>query len=110
MFVDSVFPPSIPESLPDFMFFDFACGLRKLLVSRNESEFLSRLALVVDVFHFPGHSKDDDNCQLHCSPHQYPVLKRADGSWLFNTSAAEQVNSWFGRFQSKVKEMNVIKS
>lgn len=28
-----------------------------------------------------------------------------DESWTFNSSAAEQINVWFGRFQSIVREM-----
>lgn len=78
--------------------------------NRGEAEFLSDVALVVDGFHFTGHKAEDLVCQLHCNPHAYPVLRRPDGTWLFNTSAAEQVNSWFGRFNSKVKEMNVVRS
>lgn len=107
--MDSVFPPSESTSLPDFLFFDFACGLRRYVRNREEQSLLSRVAFVVDAFHFSGRSLDDTDCQTNCNPNSYPVLKRSDGTWLFNTSAAEQVNSWFGRFQNKVKEMNVAK-
>lgn len=72
-------------------------------------DFLDRVAIVVDAFHFPGHKADDNDCQENCDPNLFPVLKTAEGGWLFNSSAAEQVNVWFGRFQSKVKEMNVIR-
>lgn len=67
------------------------------------------MALVVDAFHFGGHKVSHEECQQYCSPYVYPVLKNTDGSWLFNSSAAEQVNSWFGKFQNKVKEMNVVR-
>lgn len=72
-------------------------------------DFLNRVAIVVDAFHFAGHKADDDECQHNCDPKTFPVLKTPDKRWLFNSSAAEQVNSWFGKFQPKVKEMNVIR-
>lgn len=31
----------------------------------------------------------------------------SNDEWLFNSSAAEQVNVWFGAFQSIVREMSV---
>lgn len=67
------------------------------------------MAIVVDAFHFPTHKVTDVECNTHCNPNSFPILRKADGSWLFNSSAAEQVNSWFGKFQPKVKEMNVIR-
>lgn len=70
---------------------------------------LERIALVVDGFHFTGHKNSHEDCQESCSPYKYPVLKSADGSWLFNSSAAEQANVWYGKFQNKVKEMNVVR-
>lgn len=108
-FIDSVFPHSLPGSLPDFLFFDNACGLRKFVAKRVDSDRLAQMAVVVDAFHFPGHKIEDVECQTHCNPKSYPVLRREDGSWLFNSSAAEQVNSWFGKLQPKVKEMNVVR-
>lgn len=67
------------------------------------------MAFVVDAFHYGGHKESNEDCQQFCSPYRYPVLKKGDGSWLFNSSAAEQANVWFGVFQSKVKEMNVVR-
>lgn len=108
-FFDSVFPVVTPGIEPDILFFDNACSLRATLKSRGLYELLNRVAFVVDAWHFPTHSVDDQECQTYCNPHKFPVLKKEDGTWLFNSSAAEQVNSWFGKFQPKVKEMNVSK-
>lgn len=94
---------------PDFLFFDNACNLRSYARNRQFYDFLNRVAIVVDAFHFSGHSADDDDCRLNCDPKVFPVLKTLDGGWLFNSSAAEQVNVWFGKFQTKVREMNVIR-
>ena len=63
----------------------------------------------MDSFHFPGHKTTHTECQEFCNPKVFPLLTLPNGGWLFNTSAAEQVNSWFGKFQAKVKEMNVVR-
>lgn len=110
MFVRSVFPERFPGLEPSFLFFDNACGLRAHVRSSGDISLLSRVALVVDPFHFSGHSASDTECQKFCNPSVFPILRTAEGGWLFNSSAAEQANAWFGKFQSKVKEMNVIRS
>lgn len=109
MFLRSIFPQSLPGLEPEILFFDNVCGLRKHLKACPDRSILDRMAIVVDAFHFGGHKESDGDCKMHCDPSKFPVLKKADGSWLFNSSAAEQANMWFGRFQSKVKEMNVIR-
>lgn len=108
-FFDSVFPPGAAGIEPNIVFFDHACGLRAYILNRDLDNILQRVAFVVDAWHFPTHSLNDLHCQTFCNPHKFPVLKRVDGSWVFNSSAAEQINSWFGKFQPKVKEMNVTK-
>lgn len=104
-----MFPPQYPGIEPSFIFFDNACGLRKHIKGCVDNSLLGRVALVVDGFHFSGHKHSAADCQESCSPYKYPVLKTPDGSWLFNSSAAEQANVWFGKFQNKVKEMNVLR-
>lgn len=39
----------------------------------------------------------------------YPELMRPDGTWYFNTSAAEQTNVWFGAYHSICREMIAVK-
>jgi hypothetical protein len=48
-------------------------------------------------------------CQLHCNPARFRELIGADGKWVFNSSAAEQANVWFSKFQNVVQDMAVIK-
>lgn len=103
-----MFPQSILGLEPEILFFDNACGLRKH-VKGYDPALLTRMAIVVDAFHYGGHKDSHEDCKVYCSPYSYPVLKKPDGAWLFNSSAAEQVNSWFGKFQNKVKEMNVVR-
>jgi hypothetical protein len=108
-FVESVFPLSCPGIEPNFLFFDNACGLRSHLEGCEAVPLLKRLAIVVDAFHYPGHIETHRGCKEFCSSEAYPLLKCPDGSFLFNSSAAEQINAWFGKFQPKVKEMNVTR-
>lgn len=109
VFSRSVFPETLPGLEPEILFFDNACGLRGHIKGCPDPSVLDRMAIVVDAFHFSGHKTSHETCQANCSPYKYPVLKKTDGTWLFNSSAAEQVNSWYGKFQSKVKEMNVVR-
>lgn len=108
-FIHSVFPLEFPGIEPEFLFFDNACGLRSYITGRQDFDLLCRMAIVVDAFHFSGHKESHADCQANCNPKVFPVLKGKDGKWVFNSSAAEQVNAWFGKFQSKVKEMNYIR-
>jgi hypothetical protein len=60
----------------------------------------------VDVFHFKSkHKETDDFCWKHCNPAQWTELADANGKWVFNSSAAEQVNAWIGGYLAMVREM-----
>ena len=60
----------------------------------------------MDVFHFKSkHKETDEFCQKWCNPAGYPELIRDDGGWYFNSSVAEQTNSWIGKYQSICREM-----
>ena len=48
-------------------------------------------------------------CSTHCNPFKWPELRTEDGKWRFNSSAAEQTNVWFGKFQAMVREMHVTR-
>ena len=100
----------MPLALPNFIFFDNACKLRAHMVRNSDNYFTSRSALVVDVFHFKSkHKATDTACQEFCNPAGYPELRNPDNTWVFNSSAAEQANSWFGLFHSIVREMTADK-
>jgi hypothetical protein len=69
---------------------------------------LNKVGLPVDVFHFEcKHSESDEQCQEHCNPASFPELIGPNNEWIYNSSAAEQVNAWFGGFQGIVREMLV---
>lgn len=68
---------------------------------------LTNAELPVDVFHYTAkHKQDHDYCRTYCNPHNFKELI-SEGEWVFNSSAAEQVNVWFGGFQALVREMGV---
>ena len=95
--------------MPEIIFYDSNCNLRKHLEAQGDTDILGRAGLPVDVFHFQcKHSQSDEYCNEHCNPASFPELTNGD-EWVFNSSAAEQANAWFGQFQPIVREMTVEK-
>ncbi|KAF7979107.1 hypothetical protein HWV62_43638 [Athelia sp. TMB] len=83
-----------PDNLPDVIFFDNNCRLQAHL-NKQKDTFFRRVILAVDVFHFKSkHKETDEFCQRHCNPALWKELYNEDGSWVFNSSAAEQANVW----------------
>jgi hypothetical protein len=108
-FLKGTFPTQYPGALPSYIFYDNNCSLMKHLRATDDHYF-DKVGLPVDVFHFKcKHSEDDIFCQLHCNPARFRELIDAEGKWVFNSSAAEQANVWFGKFQNVVQDMAVIK-
>ncbi|KAF8158822.1 hypothetical protein BJ912DRAFT_866425 [Pholiota molesta] len=102
-FLKSVYP--CPEDLPDVIFYDNNCHLQAHLAAQKD-EFFKDVMLPVDVFHFKSkHSIKDVYCQRHCNPARWPQLADEDGKWVFNSSAAEQVNAWLGGYLAIVRDM-----
>ncbi|KAJ7367255.1 hypothetical protein DFH08DRAFT_1005692, partial [Mycena albidolilacea] len=108
-FLKATFPPQYPGTLPSYIFYDNNCSFLKHLQASGD-HYLDNVGLPVDVFHFKcKHSEADVFCQLHCNPARFRELIDAEGKWVFNSSAAEQANVWFGKFQNIVQDMAVIK-
>lgn len=97
--------------MPSYIFYDNACQIVKFLQGGAErDDSFANAGLVVDVFHAHKKHKDDHLfCQKWCNPAGFPELRVDGKSWLFNSSAAEQANQWFGAFQPLVREMRRIK-
>lgn len=89
------------------MFYDTACSLVDFIYNHPQfrDKFL-KTAFPVDPFHHKGHSKTDTFCLQFTDPHLFPELQE-NGKWVFNASAAEMTNAWYGRFASIVRGMNV---
>ncbi|KAI9610675.1 hypothetical protein H4Q26_006822 [Puccinia striiformis f. sp. tritici PST-130] len=54
-----------------------------------------------------SHKEDDCFCRQWTDPNLYPQLKK-DGSWIFNSSAAEISNIWYGGFASICRNMTAV--
>ncbi|KZP25675.1 hypothetical protein FIBSPDRAFT_733502 [Athelia psychrophila] len=93
------------DNLPDVIFFDNNCRLQAHL-NKQKDTFFRRVILAVDVFHFKSkHKESDVFCQKHCNPALWKELYDEDGSWVFNSSAAEQANVWMGGYLCMTREM-----
>ncbi|KAJ7126519.1 hypothetical protein C8R43DRAFT_1134848 [Mycena crocata] len=86
-FLKATFPPEYPGSMPSYMFYDNNCSFLKHLRSCGDTYF------------------DNENC----NPAQFLELIGENGKWVFNSSAAEQANVWFGKFQNTVQEMPALR-
>ncbi|KAJ7234697.1 hypothetical protein C8J57DRAFT_1089536, partial [Mycena rebaudengoi] len=109
-FLKTTFPAEYPGALPSYIFYDNNCQFLKHLRHVGDHYF-DHVGLPVDVFHFKcKHTVRDVFCQTHCNPARFRELIGLDGStWVFNSSAAEQANVWFGKFQSTVQDMPVLR-
>jgi hypothetical protein len=77
------------------------------LIHTNDTYF-DNVGLPVDVFHFTSkHKEGDEFCGQHCNAAGFPELIGKDNKWIFNSSAAEQINSWMRKFERLVQEMPV---
>ncbi|KAI0730482.1 hypothetical protein C8Q76DRAFT_669048 [Earliella scabrosa] len=106
------FPEAWPRAQPSFCFFDNNCSLLKHIRASEElrSRAIADIGLPVDVFHaITKHKETDAFCQVHCNPAGFPELYNASNQWVFNSSAAEQTNVWFGQFLAVVREMGEVK-
>ncbi|KAI0740894.1 hypothetical protein C8Q76DRAFT_607919 [Earliella scabrosa] len=106
------FPEAWPRAQPSFCFFDNNCSLLKHIRASEElrSRAISDIGLPVDVFHaITKHKETDAFCQVYCNPAGFPELYNTSNQWVFNSSAAEQTNVWFGQFLAVVREMGEVK-
>lgn len=109
-FWKTLFPTK--SSLPFVLWHDNNCRMMAMLEKDPEDHpdkhYFDGCALAVDVFHFNcKHKESDEACNRDCNPYKWPELRTKDGDWRFNSSAAEQANTWFGGFQAIVREMQV---
>ncbi|KAJ7139316.1 hypothetical protein C8R44DRAFT_827942 [Mycena epipterygia] len=109
VFLKATFPEEFPGAKPSYIFYDNNCQFLKHL-QHCEDHYFDNVGLPVDVFHFKcKHTEHDIFCQLNCNPALFRELIGPDGKWIFNSSAAEQANVWFGKFQNVVQEMPTIR-
>ncbi|KAF8573172.1 hypothetical protein K439DRAFT_1399876 [Ramaria rubella] len=111
-FLKVTFPACYHGAMPSYIFYDNNCHLMAHLMAHllhTGDTYFSNVGLLVDVFHFKSkHKETDIICQSHCNPARFrELVGGADtrNQWIFNSSAAEQANVWFGKFTSNVREM-----
>ncbi|KAF8065382.1 hypothetical protein FPV67DRAFT_1419290 [Lyophyllum atratum] len=108
-FLMKLFPTK--SLLPQVIWHDNNCRIRPMLAGDIDPylrAYFEHCAMPVDVFHFKSkHKETDVDCNLYCNPYNWPELRTSEGKWRFNSSAAEQVNAWFGKFHAIVREMKV---
>lgn len=103
-----------PDEMPQVIFYDNACGLyQHIATNPTDVHRFQNTLLPVDVFHMKSHKTTHTSCQINNDPNLFPELKKATGNggwkWKFNSSAAEMVNAWFGRFDPICRNMHAIK-
>ncbi|KAH9809233.1 hypothetical protein DFH28DRAFT_905872 [Melampsora americana] len=100
---------TFPHQMPQVCFYDNACKLVEHIYHGGE-EYTAFLNTVfpVDPFHFRGHKASDDFCQHDTDPKLFPELQES-GNWIFNSSAAEMTNVWYGGFASVARSMSAIR-
>ncbi|KAJ7169095.1 hypothetical protein C8R43DRAFT_876347, partial [Mycena crocata] len=109
VFLKATFPPQYPGAMPSYIFYDNNCLFKKHLLASGDHYF-DNVGLPVDVWHFKcKHKEGDIFCQTHCNPARFCELIGENDTWVFNSSAAEQSNTWFGKFQNVVQEMPVLR-
>jgi hypothetical protein len=81
-----------------------------LHLQSSEDHYFDNVGMVVDVFHAKTkHRETDTFCQANCNPARFKEILTDDNRWVFNSSAAEPANKWFGQFQAIVRKMPVLK-
>ncbi|KAF6743134.1 hypothetical protein DFP72DRAFT_994087 [Ephemerocybe angulata] len=97
LFLKGLFPTK--RSLPQAIWHDNMCQIICMLKKDPEDRaYFAKTALIVDVFHFKSKHKETDM-----------NLMTPDGQWRFNSSAAEQANAWFGKYNPIVREMEAVR-
>jgi hypothetical protein len=88
------------------MWYDNNCHVAAMLDKARDTYF-NEVALPVDVFHFKSkHKESDGYCGRNCNLALWKELMDEEtGQWIFNSSAAEQVNLWFGQFNAITRLM-----
>jgi hypothetical protein len=107
-FLEGNIPITLPWRVPFIYLLRQQLPSQAHLLATNDLYFV-KVGLPVDVFHFKTkHKLTDVVCQIYCNPACFQELVGdvdQKNHWIFNSSAAEQANVWFGKFANNVREM-----
>ncbi|KAF6763614.1 hypothetical protein DFP72DRAFT_1136202 [Ephemerocybe angulata] len=108
-FLKGLFPTK--KSLPRIIWHDNNCRIHAMLENDPlDKQYFGDSLLLVDVFHFNAkHKESDTQCNVKCNPVSFNDAVTSDGTWRFNSSAAEQANAWFGKYHPITREMEAIR-
>ncbi|KAF9020708.1 hypothetical protein BDZ89DRAFT_958068, partial [Hymenopellis radicata] len=105
-FLKSLFPTRFAQAMPAAFFYDKACHLLEHLIKSGDSYLTANSLHLYDIFHGAFcHKEGDSFCNQHCNPALHNDVLDAEGRVIFNTSACEQANVWFGGFTTVAREM-----
>ncbi|KAH9808606.1 hypothetical protein DFH28DRAFT_1193006 [Melampsora americana] len=99
---------SFPHGMPEVVFYDNACRLTEHIYTgdTDRTSFLGTV-IPVDPFHHRSHAESDEFCKRFTDPKLFPDIQK-DGKWIFNASAAELTNIWYGGFASICRNMHSL--
>lgn len=100
---------AFPDGLPEVIFYDNACNLVRVIHNGDKSAVpFENTVIPVDPFHHRSHKESDEFCQMYTDPKKFPDLQE-NGSWIFNASAGELSNIWYGGFASMCRNMEATR-
>ncbi|EGG12467.1 uncharacterized protein MELLADRAFT_70606 [Melampsora larici-populina 98AG31] len=100
---------TFPQGMPEVVFYDNACRLTEHIYhGSGETQRFQGTVIPVDPFHHRSHAESDQFCKLFTDPKLFPDIQE-NGQWIFNASAAELTNIWYGGFASMCRNMHSLR-
>ncbi|EGG05668.1 uncharacterized protein MELLADRAFT_87890 [Melampsora larici-populina 98AG31] len=91
--------------MPEVVFYNNACRLTEhIYTGQSDPSNFKGTVIPVDPFHHRSHAESDQFCKMFTDPKLFPDIQE-DGRWIFNASAAELTNIWYGGFASMCRNM-----
>lgn len=91
--------------MPTHLFYDKACQFLQHLIAQND-DYFRKVGFPVDLFHaMVKHSEGHEFCNKNCNPTKFVDMFDEKNQCVFNSSACEQINAWFGGFGTMCREM-----
>ncbi|KAH9806868.1 hypothetical protein DFH28DRAFT_1229943 [Melampsora americana] len=92
---------SFPRGMPEVVFYDNACRLTEHIYNGTaDRSAWEGTVIPVDPFHHRSHAESDEFCKRFTDPKLFPDIQEG-GRWIFNASAGELTNIWYGGWLTK---------
>lgn len=99
---------TFPRGMPEVVFYDNACRLTEhIYTAHSDPSRFEGTVIPVDPFHHRSHAETDQFCKMFTDPKLFPDIQE-NGQWIFNASAAELTNIWYGGFASMCRNMSSL--